>query len=107
MVALALAERPKLITIGGSLNLFEHPVADICAIADDVGAKVMFDAAHRCGIIAWRAWSNPLTEGAHFMTISTYKSLGAPAGGLIVSNDADIAKALDAIAFPGMTANFE
>jgi hypothetical protein len=57
MIALALAERPKLITIGGSLNLFEHPVADIRAIADGVGAKVMFDAAHRCGIIAWRAWS--------------------------------------------------
>ncbi|WP_170520247.1 serine hydroxymethyltransferase [Ruegeria atlantica] len=105
--ALALAERPKLITIGGSLNLFEHPVADIRTIADEVGAKVMFDAAHQCGIIAGRAWSNPLMEGAHFMTMSTYKSLGGPAGGLIVTNDAEIAKALDAIAFPGMTANFD
>jgi glycine hydroxymethyltransferase len=104
---LALAERPKLITIGGSLNLFEHPVADIRTIADEVGAKVMFDAAHQCGIIAGRAWSNPLKEGAHFMTMSTYKSLGGPAGGLIVTNDAEIAKALDAIAFPGMTANFD
>ncbi len=105
--ALTLAERPKLITIGGSLNLFEHPVADIRAIADEVGAKVMFDASHQCGIIAGRAWSNPLREGAHFMTMSTYKSLGGPAGGLIVANDAEIAKALDAIAFPGMTANFD
>ncbi|WP_170603439.1 serine hydroxymethyltransferase [Ruegeria arenilitoris] len=104
---LARAERPKLITIGGSLNLFEHPVAEVRAIADDTGAKVMFDAAHQCGIIAGRAWSNPLNEGAHFMTMSTYKSLGGPAGGLIVSNDAEIAKALDAIAFPGMTANFD
>ena len=104
---LARAERPKLITIGGSLNLFEHPVAEIRAVADEVGAKVMFDAAHQCGIIAGRAWSNPLKEGAHFMTMSTYKSLGGPAGGLIVSNDAGIAKALDAIAFPGMTANFD
>ena len=105
--ALALAERPKLITIGGSLNLFEHPVADIRTIADEVGAKVMFDAAHQCGIIAGRAWSNPLKEGAHFMTMSTYKSLGGPAGGLIVTNDAEISRALDAIAFPGMTANFD
>ncbi|WP_299948838.1 aminotransferase class I/II-fold pyridoxal phosphate-dependent enzyme [uncultured Ruegeria sp.] len=104
---LALAERPKLITIGGSLNLFEHPVAEVRAIADEIGAKVMFDAAHQCGIIAGRAWSNPLAEGAHFMTMSTYKSLGGPAGGLIVSNDAEIARALDAIAFPGMTANFD
>ena len=104
---LALSEHPKLITIGGSLNLFEHPVAELRVIADEVGAKLMFDAAHQCGIIAGRAWSNPLHEGAHFMTMSTYKSLGGPAGGLIVSNDAEIAKALDAIAFPGMTANFD
>ncbi|MCH2067204.1 MAG: aminotransferase class I/II-fold pyridoxal phosphate-dependent enzyme [Shimia sp.] len=105
--ALVLKEQPKLITIGGSLNLFEHPVKEVRAIADEVGAKVMFDAAHQCGIIAGKAWRNPLTEGAHFMTMSTYKSLGGPAGGLIVSNDAEIAKALDAIAFPGMTANFD
>jgi glycine hydroxymethyltransferase len=104
---LALKEQPKLITIGGSLNLFEHPVKEVRAIADEVGAKVMFDAAHQCGIIAGKAWQNPLTEGAHFMTMSTYKSLGGPAGGLIVSNDAEIAQALDAIAFPGMTANFD
>ncbi|MGR3511855.1 MAG: serine hydroxymethyltransferase [Paracoccaceae bacterium] len=101
------AERPKLITVGCSLNLFEHPVAGIRAIADEVGAKVMFDAAHQCGIIAGKAWSNPLDQGAHFMTMSTYKSLGGAAGGLIVSNDAEIAQALDAIAFPGMTANFD
>ncbi|WP_299986904.1 serine hydroxymethyltransferase [uncultured Ruegeria sp.] len=105
--ALALAERPKLITVGGSLNLFKHPVAEVRAIADEIGAKVMFDAAHQCGIIAGKAWSNPLVEGAHFMTMSTYKSLGGPAGGLIVTNDSDIAKALDTIAFPGMTANFD
>jgi len=104
---LVLKEQPKLITIGGSLNLFEHPVKEVRAIADEVGAKVMFDAAHQCGIIAGKAWRNPLTEGAHFMTMSTYKSLGGPAGGLIVSNDGEIAKALDAIAFPGMTANFD
>lgn len=104
---LAQTERPTLITIGGSLNLFEHPVAEVRAIADEIGAKVMFDAAHQCGIIAGRAWSNPLTEGAHFMTMSTYKSLGGPAGGLIVTNDAEIAKSLDSIAFPGMTANFD
>jgi glycine hydroxymethyltransferase len=105
--ALAQKLRPKLITIGSSLNLFEHPVREVRAIADEVGAKVMFDAAHQCGIIAGRAWKNPLAEGAHFMTMSTYKSLGGPAGGIIVSNDADIAKRLDTIAFPGMTANFD
>ena len=107
LARLARRCRPSLITVGGSLNLFEHPVSRIREIADDVGALVMFDAAHQCGIIAGRAWPNPLRSGAHFMTMSTYKSLGGPAGGLIVSNDAVIAERLDAIAFPGMTANFD
>jgi glycine hydroxymethyltransferase len=61
---LAQKIRPKLITMGSSLNLFEHPVRDVRAIADEVGAKVLFDAAHRCGIIAGKAWRNPLAEGA-------------------------------------------
>lgn len=104
---LAQRVRPKLITIGGSLNLFPHPVREIRAIADAVGAKLLFDAAHQCGIIAGGVWANPLAEGAHLMTMSTYKSLGGPAGGLIVTNDAAIAEALDRIAFPGMTANFD
>ncbi len=99
--------RPKLITIGGSLNLFRHPIADIRAIADEVGAIVMFDAAHMSGMIAGKAWQQPLEEGAHVMTMSTYKSLGGPPSGLIVTNDADMAQKLDTIAFPGMTANFD
>ena len=94
---LARDVRPKLITIGGSLNLFPHPVADIRAIADAVGAKVLFDAAHLCGMVAGGAWPDPLAQGAHLMTMSTYKSLGGPAGGLIVTNDADLAEKLDAI----------
>ena len=99
--------KPKLITVGSSLNLQEHPVADVRMIADDVGAKVLFDAAHQCGIIAGKSWKNPLAEGAHLMTMSTYKSLGGPASGLIVSNDAELMQRIDAIAFPGMTANFD
>jgi glycine hydroxymethyltransferase len=105
--ALARRVNPRLITIGGSLNLFPHNVRAVRAIADEVGAHVLFDAAHQCGIIAGGAWPNPLAEGAHLMTMSTYKSLGGPAGGLIVTNDAAIAETLDRIAFPGMTANFD
>lgn len=104
---LAYTVKPKLITIGGSLNLFQHPVRQVREIADHVGAKVLFDAAHQCGLIAGGVWDNPLHKGAHLMTMSTYKSLAGPAGGLIVSNDADIAERLDHIAFPGMTANFD
>lgn len=105
--SLAKQVTPKLITIGGSLNLFPHPVGEIRTIADGIGAKVLFDAAHQCGIIAGGEWPNPLQEGAHLMTMSTYKSLAGPPGGLIVTNEADVAEKLDAIAFPGMTANFD
>lgn len=107
LAALARQVRPRLITLGASLNLFPHPVAEVRAIADEVGAHLLFDAAHQCGIIAGGQWPNPLDQGAHLMTMSTYKSLGGPAGGLIVTNDAAIAERLDAIAFPGLTANFD
>ncbi len=105
--SLAGKVKPKLITMGGSLNLFAHPVAEVREIADGVGARLLFDAAHLCGMIAGGVWPNPLDNGAHLMTMSTYKSLGGPAGGLIVTNEADLAKRLDAIAFPGLTANFD
>jgi glycine hydroxymethyltransferase len=99
--------RPALISLGGSLNIAPHPVAEAREIADGVGARLLFDAAHLCGMIAGRVWDNPLAEGAHLMTMSTYKSLGGPAGGLVVTNDAGLAERLDRIAFPGLTANFD
>jgi len=99
--------KPRLITIGMSLNLFPHPVSVIRAIADEVGAYVLFDAAHLCGMIAGGVFPNPLAEGAHMMTMSTYKSLGGPAGGLLVTNDAELARRIEAIAYPGLTANFD
>jgi glycine hydroxymethyltransferase len=105
--ALAREVRPKLITLGGSLNLFAHPVAAVRGIADEVGCKLLFDAAHLSGMVAGRAWVNPLAEGAHVMTMSTYKSLGGPPGGLIVGTDAALFERIDAIAYPGLTANFD
>jgi glycine hydroxymethyltransferase len=104
---LAHESRPRLITLGASMNLYPHPVAAVREIADEVGAKVLFDAAHVCGLVAGGAWPNPLAEGAHLMTMSTYKSLGGPPGGLIVTNEADLARRLDAVAYPGLTANFD
>ena len=99
--------RPKLITIGGSLNPFPHPVREIRSIADEVGAWVLYDAAHMSGLIAGKAWQQPLEEGAHVMTMSTYKSLGGPPAGLILTNDQELAQRIDQIAFPGLTANFD
>ncbi|WP_293975452.1 aminotransferase class I/II-fold pyridoxal phosphate-dependent enzyme [Sphingopyxis sp.] len=107
LAELAQRVRPKLITIGGSLNLWHHPVREIRAIADEVGAYVLFDAAHLCGMIAGKAWQQPLEEGAHLMGCSTYKSLGGPPSGLLMTNDAALAERIDAIAYPGLTANFD
>lgn len=102
---LARRVRPRLITLGGSLNLLPHPVAEVREIADSVGAFVLFDAAHLCGLIAGQAWPNPLAQGADLMTMSTYKSLGGPPGGLVLTNRDDLAERIDAIAYPGLTAN--
>jgi glycine hydroxymethyltransferase len=104
---LARKVKPKLITIGGSLNLWHHPVAEIRAIADEVGAYVLFDAAHLCGMIAGGQWQQPLEEGAHLLGCSTYKSLGGPPSGLLMTNDARLAQRIEQIAYPGLTANFD
>jgi glycine hydroxymethyltransferase len=58
-------------------------------------------------MFAGRIWPNPLDLGADMMTMSTYKSLGGPAGGLLVTNRADLAERIDTIAYPGLTANFD
>lgn len=107
LASMARTIRPKLITLGGSLNLFPWDVRAVRAIADEIGAPILFDAAHLCGMIAGGAWSNPLEEGVDLMTMSTYKSLGGPAGGLVLTNDGKLAERLDRIAFPGLTANFD
>ena len=107
LAELAQRVRPKLITMGASLNLLPHPVKEVRRIADDVGAALLFDAAHACGMFAGRVWANPLDLGADLMTMSTYKSLGGPAGGLVLTNRADLAERIDAIAYPGLTANFD
>ncbi len=108
----ALAEqarrvRPRLITIGTSLNLVPHPVTAIREIADEVGARVLFDAAHACGMFAGGVWPMPLDDGADLVTMSTYKSLGGPPSGLVLTNDDELAHRIDSIAYPGLTANFD
>lgn len=107
LAELAHRVRPKLITMGTSLNLIPPPVREVRAIADHVGAAVLFDAAHACGMFAGGVWENPLNLGADMMTMSTYKSLGGPPGGLLLTNRSDLAERIDAIAYPGLTANFD
>jgi glycine hydroxymethyltransferase len=98
---------PSCVVVGASLCLFPFPVREVRAIADTVGAYVMYDGAHVAGLIAAGEFQQPLEEGAHLMTCSTYKSFGGPPQGLVLTNSADLARRLDAIAFPGLTANFD
>ena len=104
---LAESIRPALITIGGSLNLRQHPIAELAEIAHAVGGRLLVDAAHMSGLFAGRYWPSPLAEGADLLTMSTYKSLGGPPAGIVCTNDGDLAERLDAIAHPGLTANFD
>jgi glycine hydroxymethyltransferase len=99
--------RPKLIIIAGSMCLFPYPVAAVREIADDVGAYLMYDAAHMSGLIAGGTFQQPLAEGAHIMTSSTYKSFGGPPAGIVLTNEPQLAEQIDAIAYPGLTANFD
>jgi glycine hydroxymethyltransferase len=105
--ALVATVQPKLVTIGGSLNLFPHPVREVAAIAHAHGALLMYDAAHVSGLLAGHQWPSPLDEGADLLSMSTYKSLGGPAGGLVLTNSDELAARVDAIAYPGLTANFD
>jgi glycine hydroxymethyltransferase len=99
------ATRPGLLTLGGSLAFAPYPIREVRAIADTVGARVLFDAAHLSLLIAGEAFQQPLAEGADVMTTSTYKALGGPPGGLLLTNDAGLARGIDAIVYPGLTAN--
>jgi glycine hydroxymethyltransferase len=99
------AARPRLLVLGGSLAFAPYPVREVRAIADRVGAKLLFDAAHLSLLIAGEAFQQPLAEGADVITSSTYKALGGPPGGIILTNDAGLAQRLDTIVYPGLTAN--
>ena len=85
--------------------LFPYDLAAIRRIVADVGARVMFDAAHVSGLIAGGGFPSPLDHGADVLTMSTYKSFGGPPGGLVLTNDPGVAERLDRIAYPGLTAN--
>ncbi|MBS7624907.1 MAG: serine hydroxymethyltransferase [Candidatus Bathyarchaeia archaeon] len=83
------AAKPGIVTFGGSLFLFPHPVKELSEVAHDVGAYVVYDAAHVLGLIAGGAFQDPLREGADFMTSSTHKTFPGPQGGVILANRYD------------------
>jgi glycine hydroxymethyltransferase len=95
------AAKPGIVTFGGSLFLFPHPIKELKAVCDEVGAYVAYDASHVLGLIAGGAFQDPLSEGADFITSSTHKTFPGPQGGVILGNakNARLEKAIKAIQF--------
>jgi glycine hydroxymethyltransferase len=97
---LALRERPKLIVAGSTAYARTIDAAPFRAIADEVGAKLMFDAAHPAGLIAGGAHPSPVGI-ADVVTFTTHKTLRGPRGGAILCR-AELAKKVDGAIFPGL-----
>jgi len=98
---LADENKPKLIIAGGSAYPRAIDFARFRKIADSVGAKFMVDMAHFAGLVAGGAHANPL-EHAHVVTTTTHKTLRGPRGGMILTNDEDLAKKINSAVFPGL-----
>ena len=98
---LAHEHRPGLIIAGGSAYPRIIDFKRFRDIADAVGAYLMVDMAHFAGLVAGRVHPSPLPY-AHVVTTTTHKTLRGPRGGMILSNDEDIGKKINASVFPGL-----
>ena len=98
---LAREHRPKLIIAGGSAYPRHIDFARFRAIADSVDALFMVDMAHFAGLVA--AGEHPTPFGhAHVVTTTTHKTLRGPRGGMVLTDDEDIAKKINSAVFPGL-----
>ncbi len=98
---LAIESRPKVIVAGGSAYSRIVDFKRFREIADEVGAYLMVDMAHFAGLVAAGIYPNPL-EWAHVVTTTTHKTLRGPRGGMILTNDEEIAQKVDKTIFPGI-----
>jgi glycine hydroxymethyltransferase len=97
---LALEHRPKLIIAGWSAYARQLDFAEFRRIADLVDAYLLVDMAHFAGLAAAGLHPNPVPH-ADIVTTTTHKTLGGPRGGVILTNDAAIAKKINSSVFPG------
>ncbi len=98
---LAREHKPRLIIAGGSAYPRQIDFAAFRKIADEVGAHLWVDMAHFAGLVAGGAHPSPFPH-AHVVTTTTHKTLRGPRGGLILTNDEDIAKKINSAIFPGI-----
>jgi glycine hydroxymethyltransferase len=101
VASLAKEHSPKLIIAGGSAYPRVIDFVKFREIADEVGALFMVDMAHFAGLVAAGVHPSPFPH-AHIATSTTHKTLRGPRGGLILTNDADIAKKVNSAIFPGI-----
>jgi len=98
---LAKEHKPKLIIAGGSAYPRIIDFKRFREICDEVGALLMVDMAHFAGLVAGGAHPSPFPH-AHVVTTTTHKTLRGPRGGVILTNDEDLAKKFNTAVFPGM-----
>ncbi len=96
-----LAEKPKMIIAGASAYSRIIDFKRFREIADKVGAYLMVDMAHIAGLVATGLHPSPVPY-AHVVTSTTHKTLRGPRGGIILTNDEEIAKKIDKVVFPGI-----
>jgi glycine hydroxymethyltransferase len=101
LAAATREHRPRLIIAGGSAIPRIIDFARFRAIADEVGAFLMTDISHIAGLVAAGVHPSPFPH-AHVATTTTHKTLRGPRGGLILTNDAELAKKLNSAVFPGL-----
>lgn len=98
---IAKRERPRLIIAGGSAYPRHYDFARFRRITDAVGAILLVDMAHFAGLVAGGCFPSPLAY-ADVVTTTTHKTLRGPRGGMILTNDARLAKKIDSAIFPGL-----
>ena len=98
---IALREKPKMIVAGASAYSRIIDFKKFREIADEIGAYLMVDMAHIAGLVATGLHPNPI-EYADVVTSTTHKTLRGPRGGIILTNDEEIAKKIDKAIFPGI-----
>ncbi|BBM44883.1 serine hydroxymethyltransferase [Leptotrichia trevisanii] len=98
---IALREKPKMIVAGASAYSRIIDFRRFREIADEIGAYLMVDMAHIAGLVATGLHPNPI-EYADVVTSTTHKTLRGPRGGIILTNNEEIAKKIDKTIFPGI-----
>jgi glycine hydroxymethyltransferase len=98
---LATEHQPKMIIAGGSAIPRIIDFAKMREIADSVGAYLLVDMAHFAGLVAAGLYPSPFPH-AHVATTTTHKTLRGPRGGMILTNDEDLAKKFNSAIFPGI-----